>query len=168
MSLKQRCINTAVTVAVRAVTHYHHRFGPIYALAKKYGIKNLPGTGSHKPILLLVNFDWALEPPRPIGPAIKYLGALMPQDPQPLPPNLITWLTDHQGRGCMTHLFSSAIWIRQCTTSSTTSICHHLKHLPKDRILWSLLREKNLRFKHTTCADRAKFTCSRRTTRPTL
>lgn len=56
------------------------------------GVKHLPGTGPYKPLLLLVNFDWALEPARPVGPSTKHLGALMPRPPQQLPEELRAWL----------------------------------------------------------------------------
>lgn len=55
-------------------------------------MKHLPGTGPHKPLLLLVNFDWALEPPRPVAPSTKYLGPLMPTPPAQLPDNIQAWL----------------------------------------------------------------------------
>lgn len=92
MTLRQRCINTAATAAVRAMAHFHGDFGPIRALADRRGVKHLPGTGPHKPLLLLVNYDWALEPARPTSPSIKYLGALMPREPQPLPDDIQGWL----------------------------------------------------------------------------
>jgi hypothetical protein len=65
---------------------------PASFLSYRRGVKHLPGTGPHKPLLLLVNFDWALEPARPVGPSTKYLGALMPRPPQQLPEELRAWL----------------------------------------------------------------------------
>lgn len=65
---------------------------PPARLARRRGVAHLPGRGPHKPLLLLVNFDWALEPPRPVAPNTVYLGALMPAPPAPLPPELAAWL----------------------------------------------------------------------------
>jgi UDP:flavonoid glycosyltransferase YjiC (YdhE family) len=51
-----------------------------------------PGLGPSRPLLLLVNFDHALEPPRPIAPSTRFIGALMPRPAAPLPPELRAWL----------------------------------------------------------------------------
>jgi hypothetical protein len=80
-------------------------------------VKHLPGTGPHKPLLLLVNFDWALEPARPTSPSIKFLGALMPREPHPLPNDIQSWLDAssdkpgaHQLASLQHQLRHSAVW----------------------------------------------------------
>lgn len=95
MSLKQRCINTAATVAVRAMAYFHRHYGPIKDLANRRGIREIPLRDvASRPLLLLVNFDWSLEPARPVSPSVKYVGALMPRAPQQLPDDILTWLED--------------------------------------------------------------------------
>ncbi|WIA31098.1 hypothetical protein OEZ86_001125 [Tetradesmus obliquus] len=65
MSFWQRCYNLGATALTKAMAHAHREYGPIRRLARKHGVPNLPGQGPTRPLLLLVNFDWSLEPPRP-------------------------------------------------------------------------------------------------------
>jgi hypothetical protein len=58
-----------------------------------------PGTGPSRPLLLLVNFDWALEPPRPVAPSTHFIGPLMPRPPAPLPEDIQQWLDGAAGDG---------------------------------------------------------------------
>lgn len=67
---------------------------PLHAthrIARRHGVPP-PGTGPSRPLLLLVNFDWALEAPRPVAPSTHFLGPLMPRPPAPLPADLDRWL----------------------------------------------------------------------------
>lgn len=127
MTLKQRCVNTAATLAVRAMAHFHWNYGPIRALANKHSIQHLPGSGPSRPLLLLVNFDWALEPARPIGPAIKYLGPLMPREPAELPEDLRAWLEGSEGKegGCNLH---SLCLVTVMMPQSSRSLCNSDRH----------------------------------------
>uniref|UniRef100_A0A383VRS4 UDP-glycosyltransferases domain-containing protein n=1 Tax=Tetradesmus obliquus TaxID=3088 RepID=A0A383VRS4_TETOB len=92
MSFWQRCYNLGATALTKAMAHVHREYGPIRRLARKHGVPNLPGQGPTRPLLLLVNFDWSLEPPRPVAPNTKYLGALMPRLAAALPASIMAWL----------------------------------------------------------------------------
>jgi UDP:flavonoid glycosyltransferase YjiC (YdhE family) len=69
----------------------------IHRLARQYSNGYLPGTGPYRPLLLLVNFDWALEAPRPVAPNTVYLGGLMPKPPAVLPEDIRIWLEGTDG-----------------------------------------------------------------------
>ena len=103
MTLAQRCVNTAVLAASKALNHLHTgRWGPIGALARRHGLpppgrSASGGVGGARPLLLLVNFDFALEPARPVAPSTRYVGALMPRAPAPLPEDLRAWLDGESG-----------------------------------------------------------------------
>lgn len=91
MTLPQRARNALALVTSKTLSYGHTRFGPIAALARRLGLPR-PGTGACRPQMLLVNFDWALEPARPVAPSTVYVGALMPGPPAPLPEDLRAWL----------------------------------------------------------------------------
>ncbi|KAI8472903.1 MAG: hypothetical protein J3K34DRAFT_519435 [Monoraphidium minutum] len=101
MTLRQRCANAAVTAPTKVIPHGHRHWGPIggragaaargLGVSRRHGVP-LPGTGPSRPLLLLVNFDWALEPPRPVAPGTHYIGPLMPRPPAPLPEDVRRWL----------------------------------------------------------------------------
>lgn len=42
-------------------------------------------------VLLLVSSDWAIEPPQPLPPAVKMVGAIPTRPAQPLPTDLEAW-----------------------------------------------------------------------------
>ncbi|GBF89728.1 2-hydroxyacylsphingosine 1-beta-galactosyltransferase [Raphidocelis subcapitata] len=91
MTLPQRCANTASMVAAKVLNYAHSKWGPIAALARRHNLSR-PGLGPSRPLLLLVNFDFALEPARPVAPNTHYLGPLMPRPAAPLPEDLRAWL----------------------------------------------------------------------------
>ncbi|KAI8466177.1 MAG: hypothetical protein J3K34DRAFT_524714 [Monoraphidium minutum] len=99
MTLRQRCANVAITALTKVITYVNVHWGPIASVSRRHGVPPRGAAGPPRPLLLLVNFDWALEPPRPVAPGTHYIGALMPRPPAPLPEDLRRWLEEGAADG---------------------------------------------------------------------
>jgi UDP:flavonoid glycosyltransferase YjiC (YdhE family) len=136
MTLLQRAVNLVAAKAARGALAYTYwgRFGGLQRLLRRHGL-SLPWPYA-SPLLLLVNSNFVLEPPRAIPPNIKYVGPVLPAAPAPLPDTLRSWL-DGATAGAVLVSFGGTL---SAPLSASITLAAVMRAMPGVRFVWKLTK----------------------------
>jgi glucuronosyltransferase len=135
MSFTQRAVNMLVTTGARTLLDlvYRHPSLWVQKMISKHGLNvSFPYLN---PLLLLVNSNFILEPPRPVAPQTKYIGPILPNPPKALPEDLEAWLQGSSGLGVVYISFGGTL---QAPLKASKTIIAAIQSLPEVRFIWKL------------------------------
>lgn len=138
MNFWQRAVNLLVTKIVRGVVSnaYWHPSMWLQTIIKKHNL-TLRWPYNHY-MMMLVNSNFVLEPPRAISPNIKYVGPIIPQDPKPLPSRLQQWLDGAGPKGVVFISFGGTL---EAPVTASKTLVQVIGSMPDVRFVWKLRPE---------------------------
>eukprot|EP00877_Chromochloris_zofingiensis_P011542 jgi/Chrzof1/6641/Cz19g04010.t1 len=142
MNVLQKLVNLVATTGARTLLHLVYRHPALFVqqMIKKHSLNiSYPYL---KPLLLLVNSNWVLEPPRPIAPQTKYIGPILPTPANPLPQELQEWA---DGSGALGLVYISFGGTLQAPISASRTVVRAMASLPDVRFIWKLTEAEHQR-----------------------
>jgi hypothetical protein len=139
MNIFQRTLNAAVMTGAHAFMDFVYYFPWMWVqnLIRKH---HLSARKPYiRPLLLLVNSNFVLEPPRPVAPQTKYVGPMLPSDAKPLPQEFAAWM---EGAGPLGVVLISFGGTLQAPTIASQTVLAAIKGLPEVRFVWKLTAEE--------------------------
>ena len=135
MNLFQRAVNLLITTGARTLLDLVYRHPSLWVQQMIYK-HNLNITFPYlNPLLLLVNSNFILEPPRPVAPQTKYIGPILPNPPKRLPEDLEAWLQGSIDLGVVYISFGGTL---QAPFKASRTILSAIQSLPQVRFIWKL------------------------------
>jgi UDP:flavonoid glycosyltransferase YjiC (YdhE family) len=137
MALWQRALNLAATTVMQAAVRaaFWHPRAALQRVIARHGLPQpWPYT---KALLLLVNSNFATEPPRAVAPNTQYVGPLMPQPAQQLPPALGHFVDAAGPRGVVLISFGGTL---QPPLAASRTLAAAMRGLPDVAFVWKLAR----------------------------
>lgn len=87
------------------------------------------------PLLELVNSNFVLEPPRPVGPVTKYTGPILAAPARPLPPDLEAWLAGAGPSGAVLVSFGGTL---AAPPAASRAVLRAVAAMADVRFIWKL------------------------------
>jgi UDP:flavonoid glycosyltransferase YjiC (YdhE family) len=92
-----------------------------------------------QPLLELVNSNFVTEPPRPVGPMIKYTGPILPSPARALPDDLEAWVAGAGELGTVFVSFGSTL---AAPLAASRTLLRAMAMVPDARFVWRLSEDE--------------------------
>jgi UDP:flavonoid glycosyltransferase YjiC (YdhE family) len=135
MNLWQRAGNLGMTVLIRTLIRaaFWHPSTSLQQVVRKHHIPiQWPYT---RALMVLVNSNFATEPPRAIPPNIQYVGPILPEPAQPLPGDLEQFLAAAGPHGAVLVSFGGTL---QAPLAASKALVKAMAALQPVRFVWKL------------------------------
>lgn len=135
MSLWQRAANLLMTTVIRTLIRaaFWHPSSSLQHVVRKHSIPiQWPYT---RPLMLLVNSNFATEPPRAVPPNIQYIGPILPEPAKTLPADLEAFLAGFGTDGAVLVSFGGTL---QAPLSASAALVRVMSALQPVRFIWKV------------------------------
>lgn len=139
MALWQRAANLALSAVIRGLIRaaFWHPSSSLQQVVRKHGIPvRWPYT---RALMLLVNSNFATEPPRAVPPNVRYIGPILPEPPRTLPADLEAFLAAAGTSGAVLVSFGGTL---QAPLSASIALTEAMSALQPVRFIWKVSRDQ--------------------------
>lgn len=138
LTLWQRAANLALTTVIRGLIRaaFWHPSSSLQQVIRKHGIPvQWPYT---RPLMLLVNSNFATEPPRAVPPNVQYIGPILPEPARALPADLDAFLAAAGASSAVLVSFGGTL---QAPLSASITLVQAMSALQPVRFVWQVSRD---------------------------
>lgn len=135
MQLWQRAANLVMTTVIRTLIRaaFWYPDSSLQHVVRKHSIP-IQWPYTH-PLMVLVNSNFATEPPRAVPPNIQYIGPILPEPAQALPENLESFLSASGTSGAVLVSFGGTL---QAPLSASKALVNAMSALQPVRFVWKV------------------------------